>query len=254
MGVVDEKGRLFGVVNVIDLAVAVVVLVTLAGGAAFVLLDEPAPPEQRYLTVALDDRPDGSTPVLDSDAVRPPDGTVQLGRTDARVTDSYVAPGDTGGVVTVVRLRVNVSAANADRATDRRLVTESETFLVGQEIELVDGEADYAGYVHAVGDSDGDLPVRTVNASVVARVPQSVAERVQPGDIQRVAGREVARVTAVERRATDDDRTRLQVTVALRVLDTGDGPLYGTQHVRPGAEVVIAPDGYEISGTVTQVR
>jgi hypothetical protein len=253
MGVIDEEGRLFGVVNVIDLLVVTVVLTTLVAGAAFVLLEEPEPPEERYLTVVLDDRPGGSVPTLDGDAAGMPQGAVQFGRTSGRVTDAYVAPTDNGGRVTVVRVRVNVSAASADRTTDRRLVTEDETYRVGEQLTLGAGEADYVGYVHAVDRSGGDLPVRTVNATVVARLPPAVADRVRAGDTQHVAGSEVARVTAVEREPAADDRTRIEMTVRLRVLEADSGLLYGAQRLRPGAEVVVAPDGYEFTGTVTGV-
>lgn len=253
MGIVDENGRLFGVVNVIDLVVVVIVLATLVSGAAFVLTDDPEPPEDRYLTVVLDDRPDGSIPVLDGDAAPMPDGPVELGRTDGRVTDTYVAPTGGGGFVTVARIRVPVSAAVANQTTDRRLVTGDETYLVGQAIDLTAGEASYTGYVHAVDRSGDELPVRTVNTTVVARLPPTVADRIQPGDVQRVAGTEVARVTSVERQGTADGQTRLEVSVALRVFETAEGPRYGTQHVRPGAAVTVAANGYEFTGTVTEV-
>jgi hypothetical protein len=252
MGVVDEKGRLFGVVNVIDLAVVAVVLVTLISGAAFVLADDPEPPEQRYLTVVLDDRPGGTVPTLNDEPAMP-DGTVELGRTTGRVTDTYVAPTGEGEPLTVIRIRVKVSAAAAADTTDRRLVTDDSTYLVGQEIDLTAGETSYTGYVHAVGRSEADLPVRTVDATVVARLPPSVAERVQPDDTQQLAGREVARVTAVDRQPAADNRTRLTATVRLRVLETDDGPRYGTQQVRPGADLTVAADGYEFTGTVTEV-
>jgi len=251
MGLVDEKGRLFGVINVIDLAVVVVVLATVIAGAAFVLADDPEPPEQRYLTIVLDERPGGSVPTLGDEAAMP-GGTVELGRTSSRVTDTYVAPTGEGGPVTVLRVRVNVSAAAANGTTDRRLVTDESTYLVGQEIALTAGEASYTGYVHAVGRSGADLPVRTVNATVVARLPPSVAERVRAGDTHRLAGSEVARVTDVDRQPTADERTRLTATITVRVLETDAGLRYGTQYVRPGAEIRVAPDGYEFTGTVTE--
>jgi len=253
MGIVDEEGRLFGVVNVIDLMVVVVVLATLVSGTVFVLADDPEPPEQRYLTVVLDERPGGSVPTLDSDSAAMPDGPVQIGRTDGRITDTYIAPTGDSGFVTVARIRVDVSASVADRTTDRRLVAGDETYLVGQEVDLTAGEADYTGYIHSVGRSGSDLSVRTVNATVVARLPPSVADRIQADDIQRVAGREIAQVTAVDRQPTAGERTRVEATVSLRVLVTADGPLYGTQYVRPGAEVRVAPNDYEFTGTVTEV-
>jgi hypothetical protein len=253
MAIVDEKGRLFGVVNVIDLAVVVVVLATVIAGAAFVLADDPEPPEERYLTVVLDERPGGSVPTLDGDSTTISDGPVRLGRTEGRITDTYVAPAGGSGLVTVARVRLNVSAAAANRTTDRRLVTDDETYLVGQEIGLTAGEADYTGYVHAIGQSGTDLPVRTIDATVVTDLPTPVADRIQPGDSQRAAGREIARITAVDRQSMADDRTRVEASVELRVLETDDSLLYGTQHVRPGADVTVASNGYEFTGTVTEV-
>ncbi|WP_254822909.1 DUF4330 family protein [Haloglomus halophilum] len=252
MGIVDEEGRLFGVVNVIDLVVAAVVLAALASGAVFVLTDDSEPTEQRYLTVVLDERPGGSVPTLDSDSVAMPDGPVQIGGTDGRITDTYIAPTGDSGFVTVARIRVDVSVSVADRTTDRRLVAGGETYLVGQEVDLNARETHYTGYIHSVGRSGNGLSVRTVNATVVARLPPSVAERIQAGDIQRVAGREIAQVTAVDRQPTADERTRVEATVSLRVLVTDDEPLYGTQQVRPGAEVWVAPNDYEFTGTVTE--
>jgi hypothetical protein len=253
MGIVDEEGRLFGVVNVIDLAVVAVVVVTLVAGAAFVLTSEPEPTEQRYVTVVLDERPGGSVPTLDDDTVAMPDGSVELGGIEGRITDTYVAPTGDRGFVTVARISVNVSGSLASETTERRLVTDSGTYLVGQEVGLALDGADYTGTVHAVDRSGADLPVRTVNATVVARLPPAVADRVGVGDVQRVAGREVARVTAVDRQPTNDARTHVEATVSLRVFVSGDGPRYGTQHVRPGAEVTVAPAGYEFTGIVTEV-
>jgi hypothetical protein len=253
MGVIDEEGRLFGVVNVIDLLVVAVVVATLVAGAAFVLADDPAPPEERYLTVVLDERPAGTAPALDGDSAPTPRGTVELGRTSGRITDMYVAPTSTGGTVTVARVRVNVSAAVANRTTDRRLVTDERTYRVGEAVVLRKEDSTYEGYLRAVGRNGDALPTERANATVVARLPEAVADRVRPGTTQRLAGREVAQVVSVERRTTPDDRVRVEATVSLRVLADGGDPLYGTQHVRPGAEVTVAPDGYEFTGTVTEV-
>lgn len=251
MAIVDEDGRLFGVVNVIDLLVAAVVLVTLASGAVFVLTDEPEPTQERYLTVVLDDRPGGAVPTLDTGTVTPPDGRVDLGPVEGRVTDRYVAPGVDGGFVTVARIRVNVSEPVASRTTDRRLVTEQETYIVGDRVSLSAGDRFYRGSVHAVGRSGDELPVRTVETTVVTRLPPPVADRIQPGDTQRVAGQEIARVTTVDREQTGDDRTRVALTVALRVLETDETTLYGSQSLRPGAEIRVTPDEYEFTATVT---
>ncbi len=252
MGIVDEKGRLFGVVNVIDLLVVAVALTTLIAGAAFVLLNDPEPPEERYVTVVLDERPAGIVPTLDGDSAATPTGAVKLGRATGRVTDTYLAPTDNDGIITVARIRVQVSAAAANRTTDRRLATADATYLVGEKIGLTVGEATYTGYVHAVGESNDSLATRTVTTTVTTRLPPAVAERIEPEDTHRIAGREVARVTAVERTSADN-RTRVEAMVALRVLKTDVGPLYGDQRVRPGARVVMAPDGYEFTGTVTEV-
>jgi hypothetical protein len=253
MGVIDERGRLFGVVNVIDLLVVTAVVATLVAGAAFVLDDDPAPPEDRYLTVVLDERPAGAGVTLDGDGTATPDGTVELGRTRGQVTDTYLAPTDADGTVTVARIRVEVSAAAANRTTDRRLVTEEASYLVGQGIRFTAGSARYEGYVHSVGRSRSELPVRTLNATVETRLPRAVAGRIEPGDTHRIDGGAVARVTAVERRSTADNRTHIEATVAFRVLETNGELLYGDQRVRPGADVVVAPNGYEFTGTVTGV-
>lgn len=258
MGVVDEQGRLFGVVNVIDLAVVLVVVSTLVAGAVFVLVDDEDPPEpgfeseDRYVTVVLDARPGGSVPTLDSDGAMAPSESVTVGGVDGQVTDTYVAPTDEGGFVTIARIRVTVSAASANLTTDRRLVTDDRNLSVGQGIRLND-DVSYRGYVHAVDRSGADLPVRTVTTTVVTTIPPSVADRVEAGDTQVVAGSEVARLVRVDRQQAMEDRTRVEVDVALRVFDPDGAPLYGTQYVRPGAELRVAPSGYEFWGTVTGV-
>lgn len=256
MELLDEQGRLFGLVNVIDLAVALLVVSSLSAGAAFVLAGDPISPptEDRYLTVVLEERPAGSLPTLDGDGTTTPSGSVTVGRTDGRVTDTYVAPTGEDGFVTVARIRVRVSPAAANRTTDRKLVTDGRNYSVGQRVGLGADDATYRGYVHAVGTSGADLPVRTANATVVSTLPSSVAERLETGDSQRIAGTEVARITTVRRAATGDTRTRVEVTVELSVYEPDGAPLYGSQHVRPGADVTIASDGYEFTGTVIEVR
>lgn len=252
MAIIDEQGRLFGAVNIIDLLVAAVVLVTLASGAVFVLIDDPEPTQERYLTVVLDDRPGGAVPALDSGTVTPPDGRVDLGPVEGRVTDTYVTPG-VDRFLTVARIRVNVSDSIAARTTDRRLVTEQETYLVGDRISLSAGDRVYRGSVHAVGRSGEELPIRTVETTVVARLPSAVADRIQPGDTQRVAGHEIARVTTVDRGPAENGRTGVTVSLTLRVLEADGATLYGSQSLRPGAEIRVTPDEYEFTATVTEV-
>lgn len=169
------------------------------------------------------------------------------------MTDTYVAPTGGEGFVTVARIRVSVSGAVANRTTDRRLVTDDRNYPVGQEIRFEADDASYRGYVHAVGRTDSDLPVRTATTTVVTTLPSSVAERIEPGDSQVVAGSEVARITSIDRQPTADDRTRVEVTIELGVFEPNGAPLYGTQHVRPGADLTVASNGYEFTGTVTEV-
>jgi hypothetical protein len=246
MEVVDEKGRLFGVVNVVDLLVAVTVVATLAAGTAFVLLDDPTPPRDRYATVVLEEGPTGVTPELDGD-------DASLNGLDVTVTDVYRAPTGAGSATTIVRVRASVSPANADASTDRRLVTDDGTYTVGQEVDLSSDGVGHVGYVRSLDGNGTALPVENVTATVVTRLPTPIAERVERGDIHRLDGERVARVTNVERERTTDDRTRLTATVELRVLEMEGRHLYGDRILRPGSNLTFATDAYEFTVTVTEV-
>jgi hypothetical protein len=246
MEVVDEKGRLFGVVNVVDLLVAATVVATLTAGAAFVLLDDPTPPRDRYATVVLEEGPTGVTPELDGD-------DASLNGLDVTITDVYSAPTGAGSATTIVRIRASVSPANADASTDRRLVTDDGTYAVGQEVDLSSDGVGHVGHVRSLDGNGTALPVENVTATVVTRLPTPVAERVERGDIHRLDGERVARVTNVERERTTDDRTRLIATVELRALEMDGRYLYGDRVLRPGANLSFATGSYEFTGTVTAV-
>lgn len=247
MAIVDEQGRLFGVVNVIDLAVAVVVLATLVAGAAVVLGEDPAPPEQRYATVVLEDRPSAAPQRFDGTSV-------DLGRLDGEITDSYRAPTTDGEVRTILRLELEVSAAVANRSTGTRLATEDDAYLVGEEVGVTSGEASYRGYLGAVSEDGADLPVRRVNATVLTRVPPEVADQVAVGDTQMLAGQETARLHSVERRGMAANRTRLRTTVSIRAIAIDGSPRYGDRRVRPGATLAFGTGEYEFTGTITEVE
>ncbi len=114
MELIDDEGRLFGRVNVIDALVVLLIAAVVVAGAAFVLTDDPAPAPEMNTTYATLDIGTVSPYVVD--AIEEGDAYDPDGASTLRITDVHLTPqGDDTRVVLRWRLRANSTTRGASR-------------------------------------------------------------------------------------------------------------------------------------------
>lgn len=243
MDFIDDRGRLFGAVNVVDALVVLFVLAVVVAGAAVAFGGGgTGPPDDdsahRIVTVDLGTHPEYVAQLLEP-------GNVTVAGVDASITDVYRTPsGD--GVRLVAKATVPGETTPAGFRLDGTLVR------YGTRVALATPEYRIGGNVLAV-DQTETFDTRQVDATVRANVSTAVADAIETGDAQRIAGESVATVEGVERVDSDGERVILRVDLSLVTLPRDDSYRYGGAPVRIGRELAFQTTRYEFEGEVVAV-
>lgn len=239
MTLIDEEGRLFGRINLIDAIAVLLAFVAIVAAASVVLT--PAPPRAtRYATVEATDVSPPVARQLDAGDIGTATGQ------NVTITDVYVAPSDAPGYD--VWLRVAISG---------RLVGPGEfrfagaPLRTGTSVPFSTSQYELTGTVTNVSRDDDTLPTQRTPLRLQTNVTRSTAAVIDQGDAVTVAGRPVATIEDVRPYPTDHPEYRL-VSVGLRVrtIDHGTVPHFGRQPVRVGSALRLPTDEYDITGAV----
>jgi hypothetical protein len=240
MALVDEDGRLFGVVNVVDAVVVVLVVVFLASSVAFVLFEsneDPQPAVSRSGVVTMD------VPAYAASGITPGDNSTLVER-DGRIVfeDVWVGPNGTDSRVTLFAA-VNLTAPASD--------TEPSQFAIGETLQL-QSALSYNATVVSVGDSpDGFGEQRHVLARTT--VSTETANAVHVGDRYRLAGRTVGEVADVTAYPTAADRRTLLLELTLTTRSSGDGRYFGSHRLAIGRTVPFETATYSVSPQIVAI-
>ena len=238
MEILDEHGRLFGRVNVVDALVVVFALAVLIAGGALVLGDDPdtvpgpdEPPEAT-MYVTLYSGGDVATTFTA--------GNVTLDGANATVTDIHRTVGP----------RTYLRVALVGEETDEGFRFDGDPVRLGDGFTVVDDEA-RTGMRVVERDVGPEFETATTTVTVEEIVRPSLADAVSAGDEQRVGGSAVATVADVETSTINETHSDLQVTLELETRVVDDVPHYGDRPVRIGRTLVVATDDYEFRAEVT---
>jgi len=248
VSLIDERGRLFGRVNVIDAAVVAVaaLLLLAAGGMVLVsLTDDRGTPESRYATVDLGDRsPAVASQLSAGDASR--DG-------DVVVTDVYVGPGAGDNVTVVARVRVNGTLTPADAAGERAFEYGGDPVRRGDRLAVTTPTYDVDGTVLAMAESGASLDTGTLPVVVETSLPAATRDAISVGDAFRLDGRRVATVeeTAFPPVGNESTRTDL-VGLTLHTVNRSGGTYFGGREVKLAESIEFGTSRYAFAGNVTR--
>lgn len=242
MAVIDEEGRVLGVVNVVDALVVLVVLATLTTGVVLVTggsdqSDPPTPERTAYATVAYEAPLESDAAHLAAnDTLAPtPEGT------NFTVVDVYRSFAPDGDAHVMARLRY------AGEPTVR-----GAGLYGGDAVNLTTGSYRVPARVLAVNGSEATIRRATERVVLRAVVDPSVAGVVDPGDRAGLAGSDVAMVTAVERTRANGT-VSLRVGAELTVWDREPVPVFDGHALRVGTPVTIVTDEVVLAGRVAAV-
>ncbi|SFS54222.1 DUF4330 family protein [Halostagnicola kamekurae] len=284
MPLIDDDGDLFGVVNVVDALVALVLLAVLVAGVALVVngsgsanvsadLDEP---ETRYATVELGDQPDYVVEHLsEGDTALARGWDSEGAAANVTVTDVSVIPptGDQTNASADVTVRVVLEGvAPEDDGERTAFLVDGTPLTLGSELRLDLGTYATSGTVTAL-DSDEDALApeeTTTDAEVELRnVTPAVADGLEEGMSETVRGETVATLQSVESEPAtvvlesdggniyEREHPRnmdVTLTVELATTETETGTSFRGRQLAIGTPIVLDFDTVTVDGEITALK
>lgn len=243
MEVIDDEGRLFGVVNVVDAVAVLLVVAVVVAGVSLVLGGggDPAtdpPPELENRTVSL---AFGQVSPQVATVVEP--GVVTVVGRKATITDVHRTPGGGESALVFARLRL------PGQATDEGFLVDGSTVRFGSTLEVVTPEYRLTGTVEVL-QAEESFTTATRTVTVEANVSRATAEAVAPGDTQRIGDVTVATVTDVEVTGGNENRRTISVTLDVRGRLEGGTLTYAGRPVRLGSRLAVQTARYQFAGEV----
>lgn len=245
MDLIDDDGRLFGVVNIIDALVVLLVLAVAVAGIALVTSQEPAPEPDVASTHATLDL--GSQPQYIVSEINEGDTYSPTDESTITITDVYVTPAGNQDRVTV---RVKLKGP----AHGNSITYKNAPPRLGRTLAITTDLYEVSGSIRAVGDS-ASLNRETATVLYEDRVAATTAETLAAGDAIRVAGRTVATVENVTVYPTANP-TRNDILLNLSVnAYTVNGDLrFGDTPLRAGQQLTLPFDGATLNGDIRRVN
>lgn len=245
MDVIDDDGNLFGIVNVVDALVVLVVLAVVVAGAAFIFAGSPEPEPDTDTTYATLDM--GPQPAYIVDAINEGDTYAPDDTSRITITDVHLTPrGNNIGVTLRVKLQGE---------TDGDAITYANAPpRLGRTLGIVTSRYEVSGQIRTVGDGNA-LAGDTQRVVVRDTLNAETATAVTPGDEIRLAGRTVATIEDVATYTTSNlTRTRVLVETNLSTHREGGSPRFGGVPLQRGQPLTLPADDYTINGQIERVN
>lgn len=257
MEILDEDGRIFGLINIIDALVILLVLAVAVAGFALVTAEDTTTTNTTtYVTLDLGHQP----AYLLSEIDEGDEGSiVNMTITDLWVTPQrfYDATELTVEPTTVtdgphVFARVRIEATK----TDDQLMVNDEPLTLGRGFELSADEYAVSGTTIALG-SNSNISTTQTELTVSATVPAGTASKLSRGDTIKAIDRSVGTVTSVSvsRPASTSGNDERQVTVGVSVstAEYGQTRFYGGQVIQAGRSIPIPTSEYRFTGQIESI-
>ena len=243
MELIDEDGRLFGYVNVIDGLVVLLVLAVVIAGVTLVTQPDPPPPTTatRYATLDL-----GTHPAYLADQVNPGDSYEPAANTNLTITDVYATETD-DGVHLLVRARLTAPVEG------RTFTYNGGPPRLGRSVTIATPAYELSGPLVAVDTAGMHLRLTRVPVLLDANIPAEAANRIAAGDRVVTGNRTLATVSEVLRYDTESpNQRRVIVLTSLLLHRTRGGLEFGTRSFHIGQDIHLRTPDYELVGTVIQ--
>jgi len=248
MNVIDDQGRLFGRINLVDALVVFVVLAVLVAGVAFALSsgssDTTPDTTTRYATLDLGIQPAYvTTLVSEGDVADADSGDAE----NLTITDVYATDTDDGRHL-YARVRLN-GTLDDDIVTYR-----GDPLRVGRNLDLTTPDYSTGGTITAVDASNADLPVGPTDVLLRTTLAADATDEIQATDEYRVDGRTVGTVRSVTAyRTGEPGQVQAYVGVTYRTYRASNGPQFAGTTVREGATLPLETDAYAFEGEVIRM-
>lgn len=166
------------------------------------------------------------------------------GQSVAKVEFLHFGPGSSPDQRTVV---MGVTLQTISRSGTDRFA--GSTLGLNRPVSLDFGTYNVTGTIDEVGATEPNVHEEVVTLRTT--VDTSVAERLETGDVYRIAGRTVATLESVSvYPTTDADRKRVLLETRLRTFGGEESNRFGSVPVKRGASIPFETVSYSISGTI----
>lgn len=246
---IDEKGRVFGLINIVDLLVIVLLVAVIAAGAALVLGtgEEPSEEEEQYVTLEMNSQPEYiAEEIQEGDQWDPEGGTLT-------VTDTYMAASSSDDNVDIwIQAKINGTTIS----NDTEVIALGDTPVrLGERLELNTDRYSAGGTITDISESTAEIDTETRDITVVTDVDQQTADRIAVGDGFTVGDRTWMTVEEIVTRyataSSDTDRLVLGVNTEVR---TGENtPQLGHRTVQLGESIPVRIGGDQMTGSIISV-
>jgi hypothetical protein len=240
---IDEQGRVFGGVNLVDGLVVLVVLAVVVAGLAFVSVSggtDRERTETRYATLSLGDQPPYVATLVTAGDIDNTSGEEVL-----KVTDVYAVDAEDGQ-----RLYARVEITGPVK--DGRVEYAGDPLRVGRSLSVTTADYEISGTITRVDPMGPTLPIDGTDVLLRTTLSAETATAIERGDEYRVGNRTVGRVRSVTAYLTGNGATRTYVGITYRTYRTSAGPRFGAQMVREGTSLPFETDSYRFQGEVVR--
>lgn len=264
---IDEKGRVFGLVNIVDILVILLVLAVVVGGVAVVLStdSDPVPPEDdqppvnndttetnvtnatRYVTLDF-----GTVPAYLSEHIDEGQQWPQVNNGDHfTITDVYLSGQFRDRTTVIVRARVN----GTYNQTSETFRYRTSPLRLGDSVQLTTDVIQAGARVTDLDDEGESLSRTNVTVTVVTTEMPQFAEAIAVGDEYRVGGKTIAEITAVEREELNETvRERVYLDIRVLAIERGSTREFAGRALRLGKSIPFFTDRYEFGGEIVAIQ
>jgi hypothetical protein len=264
---IDDQGNLFGIVNVVDALVVLIVLAVVAAGVSLIMAggigsdSEPAPQlKTTYATLDLGSQSPEVIAALDEGDTHTPDGSPG----NVTITDIYSTPRE-GSAPVIARVKVD------GLVNDGQITYKDAPLRINRSLRITTDRYKISGNIQTVGNGS-TLTIEESTRNVTLRmsgVRDSVADRYRAGMTEEIRGETIGEITTVavkpttilttsetgEPQAMDHPFNRtVTMTAELSVRETQSGLTYKGNRLREGATITLDLGTKRPTVTVTQIR
>jgi len=239
----DDDGNLFGVVNIVDALVVLLVLAVAVAGVALVFQSGDSEPSvaTTNVTLNLGPQPDYIVAEMNEGDTYNASSNSQL-----TVTDIHLSPQDD-------QTHVIVRAELQGQASGDSVTYANGPPRLGRTLNIATSRYEVSGQIRAIGDGNS-LNRATTTVVLQDTVPTADARDLTAGDEIQVGGRTVATVNDVAAYATNDPTQRtVYIEAELETYTQGGERRFGSTQLRRGQTVTLPASDYIIDGRIERV-
>ena len=245
MDIIDDEGRLFGVVNVIDALVVLLVLAVVIAGAVFILSGAPGEDDVRYATIDLGEQPSHVVENIEAGDVM----ELEASPDNLTITDVYYGPGADGHLVVRAELQGERVEIDEDRYAFH---FDGEQFRAGGELTIETPDYEATGTVTRLDTSGESLQTSETELFATTTVSAAVAEELSVGDTYTVAGEPVATIEALQVYPGSGDSRVALLGLSVVTYERGNTARYGPTAIRIGTSVPFETGTYSFSAAIIE--